>query len=364
MPSAKEIKKKIRSIANTRKITRTMEMVASVKAKRTLDALRASAAYSARLSDLLRMLGRAPGVEHPLLPPPKVPVVPPLAERVLSAAGRAGAAVWDRAMPVLAEATGIGEAAAPEAAPAGAPARPGGRAPALLAIVAGNRGLCGGYNTNVLALAERFLEAERAAGRETVVAAVGRKAIARLRFRKIPVALAVTSIGDAPSFEDARALCRTFREKFESGEVSRVVVIATRYFSSGLQRPVEIPLLPFSLERPPVLPVFVPAAAEPSGAEPKGEAGAAGGEGLEVIFEPGRRDLVEALVPLAVDYALFKILLEARASEHIARRVAMKTATDNAETMIRTYTTSYNRQRQAGITRQIVEVVSGADALG
>ncbi|MGQ9590900.1 MAG: F0F1 ATP synthase subunit gamma, partial [Planctomycetota bacterium] len=225
-----------------------------------------------------------------------------------------------------------------------------------------NRGLCGGYNTNVLALAERFLEAERAAGREPVVVAVGKKAVARLRFRKIPVALAVTSIGDTPTLEGARELCRTLREKFESGEVSRVVVVATRYFSSGLQRPVEIQLLPFSLEKPPVSPLEAPAAAErPAGG--RGD-GAPGGEGLEVIFEPRREEVVDALVPLAVEYALYKILLEARASEHVARRVAMKTATDNAETMIRTYTTSYNRQRQAGITRQIVEVVSGADALG
>lgn len=352
MPSAKELKKKIRSIANTRKITRTMEMVASVRAKRTLDSLKAAAEYSAGLCELLRTLSLVDGIEHPLLPPPARPLPPALPERVRAAAKSVGTAVRDRVAKPFAETTGVWEPAAWEL-PEPEPAAPAGPPPSLLVVITGNRGLCGGYNTNVLALAERYLEAERAAGRETLIVAVGKKGIARFRFRKIPVAEAITSIGDTPTLEEARALCRTIVPRYLSGQVSRVVVVATRYFSSAVQRPVEIELLPFSLERPAILPL------QPGGKPVSGRAG----EAPELIFEPSRKEVVESLVPLAVEYAVYKILLEARASEHVARRIAMKTATDNADAMIRTCTTAYNRQRQAAITRLIIEVVSGADAI-
>jgi F-type H+-transporting ATPase subunit gamma len=202
-------------------------------------------------------------------------------------------------------------------------------------------------------MAERFIARERAAGRETSVLMIGKKGIARFRFRKIPVEKGITTIGDNPEWRDAEELSREFLPRFEAGEIDRVVIVGTRYFSSSRHEPLEIQLLPFPAADPPIV--------------PPGTIGAPGGKGspdeVEFIYEPDRSQVLEALVPVAVKYALYRVLLEARASEHVARRVAMKTATDNAETMIRVYTTSYNRQRQAGITQQIVEVVSGADAL-
>ena len=135
--------------------------------------------------------------------------------------------------------------------------------------------------------------------------------------------------------------------RFLAGEVDRVVVVATRYHTPSVQKPEVFQLLPI----PPLR----------EGAEE-----AAPGKArrtVEFIFEPGREEILKALLPLSVKNVVYRTLVEAAASEQIARRVAMKLATDNAEEMIKIYTRNYNRQRQAGITRQITEIVSGADAL-
>ena len=333
MASAKDIKKKIRSVTNTRKITRTMEMVSTVKAKRGQDSLKALSPYATRLDGLLEELARSSSIEHPLLAIPEGPAEPGDA-----GSGRSstlpGTGAWTPDREEARKAAGR----------------------TLLLVVTGNRGLCGGYNSNVLHLAERFVRAEREAGREVELHVVGKKGVIRLRFRKIPMARTNTILGDNPSFAEAEAMCQEYIDRFLAGEVDQVVVIATRYLSSSVQRPVETRLLPFS----------IPGRASAEGESSPGLQPGGGPRVFppEFIFEPDRKAVLEALIPLAVKNLLFRILVEARASEHMARRVAMKMATDNAEQMIRSYTTKYNRQRQASITQQIVEVVSGADAQG
>ena len=321
MASAKDIKKKIRTISNTKKITRTMEMVATVKSKRGQDRLKAMLPASDMLFEMLRNLKLSGTVSHPLL-------------------GRTEAA------------TGPWETGAEARGRSRAPQRmvEVGKSPTtLVLVVSGNRGLCGGYNANVLTLAERFLEAQAAAGRKTEVHMVGKKGISRFRFRKIPMAKSIATIGDNPTLGDAEELLRTFVDRFLAGEVGRVVVIATRYLSSSVQKPIEFQLLPLAI-LPPKAELTLGAAPAPR-------------QGLEFIYVPDMKDVLEALVPLVVKVVLFRMLVEARTSEHVARRVAMKMATDNAEQMIHTFTTRYNRQRQAGITKQIMEVVGGAQAL-
>lgn len=304
MASAKDIKKKIRSISNTKKITRTMEMVSTVKSKRGQDRIQAVTPYSDKLVEILRSLARSGSVTHPFL---------------------AGS-------PSPAESREHGDGPG-EAGP-----------PVLVMVITGNRGLCGGYNTNVLHMAEEVLRSERDEGHPAEVYMVGKKGISRFRFRGVAMAKTITTLGDEPCFEDVEEIAAEIIERYLAGELERVVVVATRYHSSSTQTPAAMQLLP--MERP----------AEETTEAPAGA--------IEYIFEPGRDAVLDALLPYAVKTTLHRILVEARASEHIARRIAMKMATDNAEQMIRSYTTKYNRQRQAGITQQIVEVVSGADALG
>jgi F-type H+-transporting ATPase subunit gamma len=305
MASAKDIRKKIRTISNTKKITRTMEMVATVKSKRAQDRIKATTPYSQKLSEILESLARSGSISHPFLTPPEK------VERT------------------------------------------------LLLIVTGNRGLCGGYNSNVLGLAEERLEGEKQAGRAADTYMVGKKGISRFRFLKLTAVKTYTHIDDRPSFKDAADLAEEFMRRFLAGEVQRVVVVASKYFSASLQKPTEFQLLPIAPPRP--------SAEGPKGGAKEKDLALKDGRAANVtefIFEPNREEILKALLPLSVKNAIYRILVEAAAAEQIARRIAMKLATDNAEEMIKTYTRKYNRQRQAGITQQIVEIVSGADALG
>jgi F-type H+-transporting ATPase subunit gamma len=310
MPSAKDLKKKIRSVSNTKKITRTMEMVATVKSKLGQNRIKALTPYSTKLAEILASLASSGSISHPLL----------------------------------------GSSDEKD--------RPAARGPgaSILVVVTGNRGLCGGYNANVLRLAEAWLRDEGGKGRKAEVYMVGKKGISRFRFLKIPVAKAYTHIKDLPSFKDTEEISDELMARFLAGEVDRVVIAATKYYSASQHKPVEHQLLPIA------------------GVEPDGEDGAAGtkdapakgkpSKTVEFIFEPNREEILKALLPLSVKNAFFRILVEAAASEQLARRIAMKLATDNAEEIIKVYTRRYNRQRQAGITQQITEIVSGAEALG
>ena len=163
MAGLKDIKKKITSISNTRKITRTMEMVAAAKSKQTIDRVEASTPYSSKLTELLNSLTGGQNVDHFLVREK---------EKVQKSA---------------------------------------------LLVVTANRGLCGGYNTNVANLAEKWVRAEEAEGREAHVMMVGKKGISRFRFRKVEVAEKRTDIEDKPSFSQAAEIADGFIESFRNG---------------------------------------------------------------------------------------------------------------------------------------------------
>lgn len=292
MASAKDLKKKIRSISNTKKITRTMEMVAAAKSKRAQARVVANTPYSEKLAELLDSLSAAGSVDHYLLRQP---------DEITRNA---------------------------------------------LLVVTANRGLCGGYNSNVISMMERWIASEKQAGRETDVSMIGKKGITRCRFRRIPLYAKYTEIEDRPSFSDAQELAQGFMDRFHAGEVGRVSVISTRYLSAGVQKPAVVQLLPISH----------------ASSRAGGEQVAARGE-RPFLFEPDAATILSQLLPFAVWNLVYRLLIEAAASEQIARRVAMKLATDNAGEVIRAYTRMYNRQRQAGITQQIAEIVGGAEAL-
>ena len=292
MAGLKDIKKKITSISNTRKITRTMEMVAAAKSKQTIDRVEASTPYSSKLTELLNSLTGGQNVDHFLVREK---------EKVQKSA---------------------------------------------LLVVTANRGLCGGYNTNVANLAEKWVRAEEAEGREAHVMMVGKKGISRFRFRKVEVAEKRTDIEDKPSFSQAAEIAGGFIESFRKGEVDRVMVAVTRYHSAVVQTADLFQLLP-----------IVPPEAEDE------DGGEAAQQNTDFIFEPDPARILEDLLPFSVKHTMYRLLLEAAAGEQIARRVAMKLATDNAGELTRFYTGKYNRERQASITQQIMEIVGGAEAL-
>ncbi len=292
MAGLKDIKKKITSISNTRKITRTMEMVAAAKSKQTIDRVEASTPYSSKLTELLNSLTGGQNVDHFLVREK---------EKVQKSA---------------------------------------------LLVVTANRGLCGGYNTNVANLAEKWVRAEEAEGREAHVLMVGKKGISRFRFRKVEVAEKRTDIEDKPSFSQAAEIADGFIESFRKGEVDRVMVAVTRYHSAVVQQADLFQLLP-----------IIPPEAEGD------DGGDAPQQNTDFIFEPDPARILEDLLPFSVKHTMYRLLLEAAAGEQIARRVAMKLATDNAGELTRFYTGKYNRERQASITQQIMEIVGGAEAL-
>lgn len=307
MASAKDLKKKIRAVTNTKKITRTMELVATAKAKRAQDRVTATTPYTQALSSILGSLSATGTVKHKLFETP-----------------------------------------VPEK---------GGLAKTLVIAISANRGFCGGYNSNVLSLTERTIKGVQAEKKTVETWMFGKKGASRFRYSKIPVEKSFIDFEKWTSFADAEAVGDEILAAFMAGKLERVLVVYTKYYSSGVQKPAVAQLLP-------IVPVGASAtgAAQKSDAEKKVDAKAAP-HGVEFIFEPGPREILDALLPLSVKTAFYRIVLESITGEHIARRVAMKTATDNAEEMTKYYTRFYNRTRQASITQQINEIVSGANAL-
>jgi len=212
-------------------------------------------------------------------------------------------------------------------------------------VITSDRGLAGSYNTNLLRLAGQFLKQRDPAAVRLVL--LGRKAQQFFRRQPYPI-LEQNPLGSGASltFEDVKPIVGTLRAMFESGEVDGVYVIYQKFITAMTQTPAVLPLLPL---KPPEEDV-----------QHVEEVQAAGGE---VIFEPDPEQLLGTLLPRYVDTQVFRTVAEAIASEHGARMTSMSAATENAGEMIQTLTLSLNRARQAAITKEIAEIVSGAEAL-
>ncbi|MGH9300175.1 MAG: ATP synthase F1 subunit gamma [Acidimicrobiales bacterium] len=241
---------------------------------------------------------------------------------------------------------------------------------AVVAIVS-DRGLCGGYNAFVLRAAERLMRTGESAGRSYKVITAGKKAIGYFRFRGRTIEQSF-AMSDRPSYEDARTIARTVVPAFMAGEVDLVQLVSTRFVSAGSQVVKTLQLLPLV---PPLEGDAKPsrsAASTSDSSEEPGETspsdlssaphfGEAGGGYFE--YEPDPEDLLSLLVPRYAEAALYGAMLEASASEHIARQRAMSAATENADELIKTLRRVMNRARQDSITTEIMEIVSGAEAL-
>ncbi|MGH9170474.1 MAG: ATP synthase F1 subunit gamma [Acidimicrobiales bacterium] len=230
---------------------------------------------------------------------------------------------------------------------------------AVVTIVS-DRGLCGGYNAFVLRAAERLMTTGEAEGRSYKVTGVGKKAVPYFRFRGREVTHPF-SMSDSPTYEDAREVAATFLPAFLAGAVDLVELVSTRFFSAGTQTVETRQVLPLQPPEPAGAPPTVSVA--PAADDGQSLPMASGGGGGFFEFEPSAEDLLSLLVPRYAEAAVYSALLEASASEHVARQRAMSAASDNAEDIITNLRRVMNRARQDTITNEIMEIVGGAEAL-
>ena len=216
-------------------------------------------------------------------------------------------------------------------------------------VIAADRGLCGGYNAGVQRAAEGEIKADVQAGKQYRVIPVGRKSEGYFRFRGYQLGEGFAGFTDSPSINDAKAIGAHVVELFTSGQVDRVELVYTRFISAGNQEVVLRPLVPLSADTI----TGGDGRSAGSGDQPPGD----------YEFEPDPATILETLLPSYVEARVYAALLNAAASEHAFRQRAMKSATDNAEELIKTYTRQANQARQAEITQEISEIVGGADAL-
>ena len=289
MANRRVLVKRRKSIGNIRKITRTMQLIATARFQAAFNRAVASRPYTEKLAELVGDLSRgAEGIDHPLM----------------------------RSQD---------------------PA-----APAALVVLSSMRGLCGGYNANVLRAAQERLAAWRGAGRAHELRVFGKKGIAYFRYQSREMAEQNISVGDTPRFDKVEPVVTALIADFLAGRIAEAHVVYMRFYSAGRQRPEIVQLLPLVREAP--------------AGEPKQRA-------VEYEFRPDAATLLAELLPATVRVRLFQAFLDAAVSEQIARMVAMKAATEASEEMIKTLTRKYNRARQTHITMELLDIVGGANAL-
>src|ERR1700759_976390 len=305
MASQKEVKSRIASIANIQKLTRAMEMVAAARLRRSEQRIADLRPYSEGMRKLTRIASaNITGV-------PRIPV---LVER--KDVKRVG-----------------------------------------IVLVTGDRGLAGAFNSNIIREGMRTAERVRGEGAEPVFFVVGRKGVSALNFRKQELAGEYVGFTDRPAFSDARDIGEALTAQYVDENVDRVEMIYNRFVSPLTQHVWRQTLLPLQQAE------VVGEGAEAEAEEVEDEATEGEGAKSEWDFEPEAEELLGRLIPEYVTISVYRALLESAASELGARMTAMRNAAENAEKINDKLTLEMNRARQAEITQQILEVVSGAEAL-
>ncbi|ACV64834.1 ATP synthase F1, gamma subunit [Desulfofarcimen acetoxidans DSM 771] len=282
MASAQDLRRRIKSVKNTQQITKAMKMVAAAKLRRAQEAVVASRPFSRMIKDVLgRVAKSAGGVNHPLLEV---------------------------------------------------------REPKNIAyiVVTADRGLCGGFNANVIKMAFNEVKSIK----DPVLVAVGRKSRDFFRRRNYNIAQQYVGLGENIKFSQAQDIARFVIDKYSSAEFDVVYLFFSEFVSVMTQRPTMIKLLPVE---PPQ---------EKEEAKP-----------VEYIYEPNAESVLYELLPKYVETTIYSALLESKAGEQAARMTAMDSATSNAADMIDRLTLVLNRARQAAITKEIAEIVGGSAAL-
>ncbi len=293
MAKTRAIVKRRKAIRNIRKITRTMELIATARFKKALDRATEAEAYTRKIAELAADLSAsASNIKHPLLEKHEV---------VKNS---------------------------------------------LLLVISSNRGLCGGYNAAILREASARIRQIQAEGVTLHLELAGKRAIAFYRYQGVAAERTYTHFEDKPRFEEVDELASRYIADYIAGRLDRVEVVYMKFLSAARQAPVVETLLPLSTATPELRKGHAPAAAP-----------------VEYEFVPDAAGILEEILPVSFKIRLFKCFLDAAVSEQIARRVAMKAATENAGDMIKSLTRQYNRARQAQITKEIAEVIGGAEAL-
>jgi F-type H+-transporting ATPase subunit gamma len=298
MAKGRQLKGRIRSVQNTRKITRTMELVSTSKLKRAQDRVIAARPYAEALREVLGDL-----------------VTPELAER----------------FPLLRQ---------PAAPAKGGPTR------AAVILLTSNRGLAGAFNSNLIKEARRRIEELESRGYTVDLYGIGKKGIGFFRYLGRKLALDRMDIGDKPTADHAAEIAQPLIDAYSTGALASVDLVHAKFVSALTTPPTTTRILPV----------------ETAGQRDGGTAGQ-GGPSHDYILAPSAEAILEQLLPLYVRNAVYRGLVETAAAEHGARRTAMKNATDNAGEILEVLKRTYNRQRQAGITQEIAEIVGGAAAL-
>ncbi len=282
------LRRRIKSVESTKKITRAMELIAATRVVKAQDRASAARPYAAEITKVILNLVKAgAATEHPLL------------------------------------------AANPDADTA------------AILVVGSDRGLCGAYNSTVIRMAEREVQARRAAGKPYKLLVVGNKARGYFQFRNYDIADVFLGVTDRPEYEQARQIGTAVRDLYQTGTIESVDLIYWRFLSAGSQEAVIRRFLPLIVD-----------AADTSD-----------GPNADIEYEPSTTGILAELLPRYIEARIYSALLDASASEHAARQRAMKAATDNAEELKLNLTRVMNRARQDAITTEIMEIVGGAEAL-
>jgi F-type H+-transporting ATPase subunit gamma len=302
MPGGQEriLRRRIKSVQSTKKITKAMELIAASRIVKAQQRVIAARPYSEQILQVLHHLSAGGAASvNPLLLP-----------------------VADEDVKTVA-----------------------------YVVLGGDRGLCGGYNSSVIRQAEASIRRDKAAGREVVLITVGKKVQSYFRFRKYDITAAITGTVDRPSYEDARRVAEEVLPRFEAGEIQRVQLVYTEFLSAGSQRVVERRFLPLDAEAIGLSPAQ--AAEETADHGPK----------ADYEYEPDPTEILDALLPRYTEARLFGAMLSGSASFFAAQQRAMASASDNADELVVKLTQQRNRARQESITTEIMEIVSGAEAL-
>ncbi len=313
MPSLKAIRKRIGSVRSTQKITRAMKMVAGARLNRAQQRILELRPYAVKTQQVLSAIAvEPPRRDAEEEAPPPAPAEP----------GMEGTVGWEErpAHPLLVD-------------------RPEKRV--LLLVLTSDRGLCGAFNTNINKRAEREWKTRAAEGQEVKIVVVGRKGRDYLNRRGAPVLEYLPGVWDKLSLETAQTVGKAVLAPFDKKEVDAIYLVYNEFKSAMSQQVVGERLLPV---RP------VPAA---EGEEQK----------VDFLFEPDKEALLQRLVPMYVDISILRALYESQASELGARMTAMDAATKNASEMINALTLQYNKARQAAITKELMEIIGGSEAL-
>jgi F-type H+-transporting ATPase subunit gamma len=295
MANARALDKRRKSIRNIKKITRTMELIATARFKKAMDRATSASDYTKRITSVVADLARA-GLEvsHPLLEAP---------EETKNA---------------------------------------------TLLVLTGNRGLCGGYNGNAIRLGAKTLESLSSEIGNVSLEVSGKRGISGFKFREVAVAESFTNFDDQPLYAEVEMIADRYLRAYAEGTLDRLDVTYTRFISVARQEIVNETLLPLG---------------KIEGAEIVDSESEVSGQSSIYEFVPSAESILEEVVPTSFKIKLFKCFLDAAVSEQVARMVAMKSATENANDMIKMLSRTYNRARQSQITGEIMEVIGGVEAL-